>query len=239
MQLSISAAAASFLHPDTRACLGATVRSEKVTAGKTRLKPSRSSRGGGGCGGVGSAQAARMVQALTPTAPNRKSSPAQHAPSPGDDKPPHPLRDSSKELMYWKNEALSPLPEGSKILSEGLPAKQVHTLISRILVSEFSFVCVFVCFSILRWSQTQLVLGLHYPAPSLHEVTPVTGVRSSTWQSSTSPLDSCFVSFCFVNLRDPAICWCLFPSTIYISLFPLLSLPLLSLAPSPFSLSKE
>lgn len=30
--------------------------------------------------------------------------------------------------MYWKNEVLSPLSEGNKILSEGIPAKQVLTL---------------------------------------------------------------------------------------------------------------
>lgn len=30
--------------------------------------------------------------------------------------------------MYWKNEVLSPLSEGNKILSEGIPTKQVLTL---------------------------------------------------------------------------------------------------------------
>lgn len=68
-----------------------------------------------------------MVQALPPTAPDRKSNPAQHAPTPGDEDDAQSPRDSSREFMYWKNEALSPLSEGSKILSEGLPAKQVHT----------------------------------------------------------------------------------------------------------------
>lgn len=29
--------------------------------------------------------------------------------------------------MYWKNEVLSPLSEGNKILSEGIPTKQVLT----------------------------------------------------------------------------------------------------------------
>lgn len=109
---------------------------------KTRLNPLRSPGGAGGGVGV---QAARMVQALPPTAPHRKSSPAQHAPTPGDDEA-HSLRDSSREFMYWKNEALSPLSEGSKILSEGVPAKQVHTLGQRHLqLSSLSFCCVCVC----------------------------------------------------------------------------------------------
>lgn len=103
---------------------------------KTRLKHLR----GSGGGGVG-VQAARMVQALPPTAPDRKSSPAQHAPTPGEDEP-HSLRDSSREFMYWKNEALSPLSEGSKVLSEGVPAKQVHTLGQRRLVLGFGVLCV-------------------------------------------------------------------------------------------------
>lgn len=32
-------------------------------------------------------------------------------------------------FMYWKNEVLSPLSEGSKILSEGIPTKQVLGLL--------------------------------------------------------------------------------------------------------------
>lgn len=32
-----------------------------------------------------------------------------------------------QEFMYWKNEVLSPLSEGNKILSEGIPTKQVPT----------------------------------------------------------------------------------------------------------------
>lgn len=138
-----AAAAASILHPSPGppcVCDGHSRCSDpRRRRRKTQLNPLRSS-GGGGVG----VQAARMVQALPPTAPDRKSSPAQHAPSPGDDES-HSLRDSSREFMYWKNEALSPLSEGNKILSEGVPAKQVHTLGQRHLILcflSFSFVCV-------------------------------------------------------------------------------------------------
>lgn len=39
--------------------------------------------------------------------------------------------------MYWKNEVLPPLSEGNKILSEGIPTKQVLAPGERLLMVEF------------------------------------------------------------------------------------------------------
>lgn len=47
------------------------------------------------------------------------------------------LWDSRGSFMYWKNEVLSPLSEGNKILSDGIPTKQVVTLETAVLLCNF------------------------------------------------------------------------------------------------------